>query len=201
MAAVWGQKLLKDVKARTEQFANDQQALVEEICVWAQERTETTTSQLMSNQRKRIARRAAQMQDVGKEAVTDLRKVVKQTLSDAIERPIRTACDKFVKDGNDSGPGVKSRILILFQELSRRSTKAAQEPATRILHENFSAVRNEVRSAFENWGDPLQETADLIVRRHSNKMTRDDAEKRGEMLREIESVLGSEPRVELSAAS
>ena len=89
MAAVWGQRLLKDVKARTDQFAKDQQALVEEICTWAQERTETATAVLMSNQRKRIARRSLQMQDVGKEAVTDLRKVVKQTLSDAIEKPIR----------------------------------------------------------------------------------------------------------------
>jgi GTP-binding protein EngB required for normal cell division/gas vesicle protein len=201
MAAVWGQKLLKDVKGRTQEFAGDQQALVEEICVWAQERTEATTAQLMANQRKRIARRAAQMQDVGKEAVTDLRKVVKQTLSDAIEKPIRAACDKFVNDGNDIGPGVKSRILALFQELSKRSTKAAQGPATRILQENFSVVRADVRSAFENWGDPLQETADLIVRRHSDRVSREDAEMRGEMLREIESVLSSEPQVELHATS
>lgn len=201
MAAVWGQKLLKDVKVRTQEFARDQQALVEEICIWVQERTETTTAQLMANQRKRIARRAEQMQDVGKEAVTDLRKVVKQTLSDAIEKPIRAACDKFVSDGNDIGPGVKGRILTLFQELSRRSTKAAQEPATRILQENFSVVRGEVRSSFETWGDPLQETADLTVRRHSNKVSHEDAEKRGDMLREIESLLSSEPSVEFHAVS
>ncbi|WP_404292129.1 dynamin family protein [Microvirga sp. RSM25] len=198
MAAVWGQKLLKDVKVRTEQFAKDQQALVEEICIWAQERTETTTVQLLSNQRKRIARRAAQMQDVGKEAVTDLRKVVKQTLYDAIERPIRTACEKFVRDGNDSGAGVKFRILGLFQELARRATKAAQDPATKILQENFSSVRADVRSAFETWGDPLQETADLIVRRHSDRVTREDAEKQDEMIKTIASLLNSTPGLEQS---
>lgn len=194
MAAVWGQKLLKDVKSRTQQFAKDQCSLVEELCTWAEEHTEEATARLISGQRKRIERRAAQMQDVGKEAVTDLRKVVKQTLSDAIDKPIRLACDRFVKEGDDIGPGVKNRIIGLFQELAAKATRAAQEPAARILQENFSVVRNEIRSAFEDWGDPLQETADLIVQRHLKNASRKDAERRDAMLKAIEGVLSKQPK-------
>ena len=106
-AAVWSVKLLKEIRARTERFAVDQQGIVEEICSWAEKRAELATTQLMKNQRKRIERRAEQMKDVGKEAVTDLRKVVKQTLSDAIQKPIRGACERFVHEGNDIGTGVK----------------------------------------------------------------------------------------------
>ena len=64
------------------------------------------------------------------------------------------ACDKFVKDGNDSGPGVKFRILSLFQELAKRSTKAAQDPAARILQDNFLAVSNRRAWCFRELGRP-----------------------------------------------
>ena len=201
MAAVWGQKLLKDVKSRTQELASDQQALVEEICVWAQERTDTTTAELMANQRKRIVRRAAQMQDVGKEAVTDLRKVVKQTLYDAIEKPIRAACDKFVKDGNDIGRGVGTESLIFSESFRGAPLKPLRSQLFAFFRRTFSAVRSDVRRAFEDWGDPLQETADLIVRRHSDKLSREDAEKRIDMLREIESVLSRQPRIGNQATS
>ena len=102
------------------------------------------------------------MKDVGKEAVTDLRKVVKQTLSDAIQKPIRGACERFVHEGNDIGTGVKSRILGLFETLAKQATKAAEGPAQKILQENFVAVRGEVRTAFDSWGDPLEETVEDV---------------------------------------
>jgi GTP-binding protein EngB required for normal cell division len=193
-AAVWSVKLLKEIRRRTQEFATDQMTLVEEVCIWANERIESATAQLMRNQQKRIQRRAAQMQDVGKEAVADLRKVVKQTLSDAIEKPIRSACDKFVQDGNDIGPGVKSRILNLFDDLARRSTKAAQEPAIRILQDNFQAVRNDIRQAFDGWGDPLDDTANIIIQRQSEKVSREDAVRRSQVIEGISKVRNTDPQ-------
>jgi hypothetical protein len=167
---------------------------VEEVCSWAEQRNEDTMSRLVRAQRSRIARRADQLQDVGKEAVTDLRKVVKQTLSDAIEKPIRGACQKFVNDRKDVGQGVKSRIINLFYELAKTSTKAAQQPATRILQENFASVRNDIREAFEDWGDPLQETTDLIVQRHTERLQSEHLAAREGMTAEIEKARGSCPQ-------
>lgn len=193
-AAVWSVKLLKDVRIRTKDFAGDQLALVERLCDWAEQRTEDTMSRLVKTQRSRIARRADQLQDVGKEAVTDLRKVVKQTLSDAIEKPIRGACKKFVTDGDDIGSGVKARILQLFYELARTATKAAQGPATRILQENFASVRNDIRDAFEKWGDPLEETTDLIAQRLSARLQAEYSTQRYVMTAEFEKIRASCPQ-------
>ena len=184
-AAVWSVKLLKEIKSRTERFAADQRSIVEEVCRWAEGRAELSTTQLLKNQRKRIERRAGQMNDVGKEAVTDLRKVVKQTLSDAIQKPIRGACDKFVNEGNDIGAGVKNRILELFEGLAKQATKAAETPARNILQAKFSVVRDEVRAAFDSWGDPLEETADLITQKYAHRVSQEDVAEREALIKAI----------------
>ena len=54
-AAVWSVKLLKEIRARTHQFAGDQAALVQEVCAWAEQRTEEKTAQLGSGPIKRLA--------------------------------------------------------------------------------------------------------------------------------------------------
>ena len=148
----------------------------------------------MRNQQKRILRRAEQMQDVGKDAVADLRKVVKQTLSDTIEKPIRSACEKFIHDGNDIGSGVKNQILDLFDELARRATKAAQDPAAKLLQENFVIVRGEIRQAFDNWGDPLEDTVNIIVQRHADKSHRESAARRAQIIEAIKNIRLSGPQ-------
>src|SRR5262249_18483227 len=133
LAAVWSQRLLKDIRKRTSELAADMSRIVEEICDWAEEADANVGSEVLSNQRQRIAYRVGGMNEVGKEAVDELREVVKQRLSDVIQRPIRQACQKFVADGDDVGPGVKRRILALFESLARESTLAAQNPAIGVL--------------------------------------------------------------------
>ena len=194
-AAVWSVKLLKEIRNRTQQFASDQASLVEELCEWAESRTESETAKIVRTQQKRIKRRAEQMQDIGKDAVADLRKVVKQALSDAIEPPIREKCNKFVMERRDIGTGVKSRILELFDNLAITATKAAETPATKILKENFSAVRDEIRNAFDGWGDPLEDTANLILERYTEKLSVGDASRRESALEAISDVRAAIPTV------
>jgi len=133
------------------------------------------------------------MQQVGKEAVTDLRNVVKQKFSDVIQGPIVSACQKFVKEGNNAGPGVRQRILILFEGLARNATKAAQDPAVKLLQEKFLVVRKDIRTAFDAWGDPIQDTADLIVQRHSERVDQSNAERREEVLQELNELMKGAP--------
>jgi GTP-binding protein EngB required for normal cell division len=194
MAAVWGQKLLRDIRKRTTELANDTVQMVQELCQWAHEHGGAAVNkQLLSAQEERIAALADQMKTVGKEAVDELRETVKNELSATIRKPIKIACEKFVRDGDDIGPGVKWRILELFNKLARTATEAAREPATRILKENAANVRHDIQTELRMGGNPLQDTADLIVESHEAKVRRSDAQRRGTVLREVHAVLGEFP--------
>lgn len=202
MAAVWGQKLLKDIRKRTSELSSDIATMVEEICLWANENGGAhINAQLLENQKTRIASQAAQMKQVGKEAVDELREIVKAKLMDVIRKPIKAACEKFVRDGDDIGPGVKYRIMELFRKLASQATIAAQKPAIEILQMNFSQVRREIHAAFEQWGDPIQETADLIVERHEERVKRSDAQKRARVLADLNEVLSKNPIKDAAAAA
>lgn len=202
MAAVWGQKLLRGIRTRTVEFSSDVAAMVKEICEWAAENGGAHVNPLLlENQQKRIANQAAQMNQVGKEAVDELRALVKQRLKDAIRKPIENACQKFVNDGDDIGPGVKNRILELFSALAKQATEAAKEPAIEILQTNYKVVREEIQTAFQQWGDPLQDTANLIVERHEERIKRSDAQRRSRVLAEIEAVLEECPMRESIAVA
>jgi len=204
MAAVWGQKLLRDVRKRTTELSSDIEQMVAEICAWANENGGASINKkLLQTQQERVAALAEQMKQVGKDAVDELRNTVKSRLSEAIRGPVERACKKFVAEGDDIGPGVKGRILDLFSRLAEKATAAAQEPAITILQTNFSAVREEIQTAFRQGGDPIQGTADLIVEKHEERVKRSDAQKRRPILDELEAVLAAcpvEPEPELAGA-
>lgn len=204
MAAVWGQKLLRDVRKRTSNLSADIEQIVAEICAWANEHGGASVNQkLLLTQQERVAGMAEQMKQVGKEAVDELRNTVKSKMSEAIRGPVEEACRRFVQAGNDIGPGVKYRVLDLFKKLAATATKAAQEPAIAILQTNFAAVREEIQTAFRQGGDPIQTTADLIVEKHEERVKRSDAQKRRPILEELELVLAAcpvKPEPEVTAA-
>lgn len=194
MAAVWGQKLLRDVRNRTSKLSKDIEELVTEICEWAKEHGGASINRtLLEHQQERISLLAEQMKQVGKEAVDELRTTVKSKLTEAIRKPIKASCEKFVDSGNDIGAGVKERILQLFRELARQATTSAQKPAKEILQENFIRVREEIQVAFNDGGDHIQSTADLIVERHELRMKRSDAQRRGPILAELEVIFSKFP--------
>lgn len=194
MAAVWGQKLLRDIRKRTGELSSDIEVMVTEICQWANESGGATVSaKLLDKQQQRVASLAAQMKQVGKEAVDELRETVKVRLTEVIRKPIERACQKFVEEGEDYGAGVKLRILELFDSLARKATTAAQQPAITILQSNFAAVREEIQEAFRQGGDPIQSTADLIVERHEDRVKRSDAQRRGPILTELKHVFDQIP--------
>jgi len=194
MAAVWGQKLLRVMRSKTADLASDTVQLVQELCNWAIENGGATIKkQLLQAQQDRIAALAKQIKTVGKEAVDELRQTVKSELSTTIRKPIQNACEQFVRNGNDIGPGVKMRILDLFADLAKVATLAAKDPAIRILQENATRVRTEVQLELKKGGDPLQDTADLIVESHEARVRRSDAQKRRIVLTEVCDVIESFP--------
>lgn len=186
MAAVWGQKLLRDIRKRTTELANDIEQMVNEVCDWAMnEEGAHVNAKMLASQKERIAALASQMKAVGKEAVDEMRDQVKNELTTTIREPIKKACDKFVREGDDIGPGVKYRILTLFSKLASDATTAAKEPAIRILSDKAKVVRDEINKEFKKGGDPLQETANLIVQSHEERQRRSDAQKRRSILTQV----------------
>ena len=133
------------------------------------------------------------MKTVGKEAVDELRDTVKKELSKTIRGPIKSACEKFVRDGNDLGPGVKYRVLELFHQLSETSTRAAKEPAIRILTENAARVRADIQNELKKGGNPIQDTVDLIIEKHEDRVRRSDAQRRKGVLHEVQAVIVAFP--------
>ncbi|NOT42917.1 MAG: hypothetical protein HOP13_20760 [Alphaproteobacteria bacterium] len=194
MAAVWGQKLLRLIRRRTAALADDISQMVTELCEWAEEHGGATINRkLLQAQRDRVATLAQQMQAVGKEAVDELRDKVKNDLTATIRKPIKTRCEKFVADGEHVGAGVKYRILDMFKSLAEETTDAACEPAMRILNQKFAEVRLDIVKEFTEGGDPLQDTANLIVERHEDRVKRSDAQRRGVVLSEIRNLLTTYP--------
>ena len=200
MAAVWGQKLLRDIRKRTTELGDDIEQMVTEVCDWAKlEAGAHVNKKLLDSQQARIAGLAAQMKAVGKEAVDGMRETVKNELTKTIRTPIKVSCEKFVQEGDDIGPGVKHRILELFQRLAREATTAAKDPAIRILTAKATEVRQEIQQEFKNGGDPLQDTSDLIVQRHEDRLRRSDAQKRKAVLGQIEAALQTYPALQVVA--
>jgi hypothetical protein len=191
MAAVWSQKLLLEIRKRTRCLGTDVESMVGEIAVWAEENAgELLQAELVLAQRQRVSTQVAQMNAVGKEAVDELRQAVKTELTKAILKPIEKACQDFVVRGDDIGPGVKSRILNLFEDLARQATTAAGKPANDILRKNFVEVRHEVIKAFDRLGNPLAEMANVVVERHEDWVKRADIKRRRQIMASLDIVVG-----------
>lgn len=199
MAGVWSTKLLTEVRKRTSQFASDEVNIVEEICEWANEKTANSQADELDQQKQRIARNAAQMTQAGKEAVGDLRQIVKTRIMDVVRPPIKRECERFVASGDDIGRGVKDRILNLFEDLARQATKSAEKPAVKILEDNFAIVRTDIKSAFGGLGDPLLQTADLILQREKQEIERKSEREREATLAELASLMGALPPLKKNA--
>ncbi|MGM4892055.1 dynamin family protein [Tardiphaga sp. 839_C3_N1_4] len=194
MAGVWSTKLLTEVRKRTAQFASDEVKIVEEFCEWANSKTANSQAEELNQLKQRIARNAAQMTQAGKEAVGDLRQLVKTRIMDVVRPPIKRECEKFVANGDDIGRGVKDRILNLFEELARQATKSAEKPAVRILEDNFAIVRSDIKSAFDGLGDPLIQTADLILQREKQEIEQKSEREREAILTKLASLMRSLPQ-------
>lgn len=164
MAAVWSQELLVDIRKRTGNLGKDISAIVSEIVEWAKKNAgDQLQSERLELQKRRVEQQMDQLNVVGREAVDELRQVVKGKLFAEIYYPIQKKCDDFVMRGDDCGRGVRDRILELFENLAEQATHAVRKPAQQILKEQFIIVKKEIEDAFSKLGDPPRDTSDIMV--------------------------------------
>lgn len=200
MAGVWSVKLLRFVRKRTKDYADDCVHYVDQACEWAREQGARVKPALVDVQQDRVRSRAAQLNQVGKEAADELRDTVRKELHRAIAPHIRRRCEEFVRAGDAVGRGVKYRILQLFNELAHDSTKAAEAPTRNILKRRFEEVREQIDAAFSEWGDPLDETVNALAVTHEQRLRRSDAQRRGGILQELDAIRRSQPVLDPSDA-
>jgi hypothetical protein len=129
------------------------------------------------------------LETVGRAMVDQLRKEVNVRLAKSIENPIRRCCKEFVAKGEHLGPGTKGRILELIAGLAEEVTETASGPAEEILLETFREVENEILEVFKHHANPLDAAGEAIVEAHETYVKRSDAQRRRQVLAEIDTVL------------
>jgi hypothetical protein len=175
--------------------------MVEQVARWALDQGARVHQKAVEAQQEAIRGEAKKLEAVGHEMVKEMRDEARAKLIEAIEAPIRKACNDFVRKNLDVGAGVKRRILTLYSDLSDSVTEAGEEPATRILQGLFKEVEQEILGAFSDHHNPLESISEAIVTSQQKYIERSDAQKRRRVLEELKSVRQGAPAEDVSAAA
>jgi len=194
VAEVWSREILVDLRRETRDFAEYESDIVTQILEWARGQRIRVSTKLLEALLEAVKQRRQQVNAVGKEAVDELRDKVRTELIRKIEGPIRRRCQKFVAERQDSGTGVRNRILELFEELAEEVVQAAADPAITLLVDRFKEVEKEILVAFGEHSEPLTEAAEALTKRQEKKIRKEDQR----LLAEIETALDSMPPTFLS---
>lgn len=195
VAEVWSRGILTDVRRETREFAEYQEAAVTSVLDWSRGNGVRVSTRLLEALVESVKQHRRQVNAVGKEAVDELRGKVRQQLIKEIEAPIRLKCRKFVQDNLDSGTGVRSRIIDLFEQLAEDVVKAAAAPAAALLVDRFREVDKEILAAFGEHADPLNEAADALVQRKEKRLEAMKA-KAAELRIETETAIAEMPPIQ-----
>jgi GTP-binding protein EngB required for normal cell division len=201
IAEIWGKQVLKDIRTETRDYATACVDMVEQVARWALDQGARVHQKAVEAQQEAIRGEAKKLEAVGHEMVKEMRDEARAKLIEAIEAPIRKACNDFVRKNLDVGPGVKMRILNLYSELSDTVTEAGEEPATRILQGLFKEVEQEILGAFSDHQNPLESISEAIVTSQQKYIERSDAQKRRKVLEELKSVRQAVPVDDISTAA
>jgi len=194
IAEVWGKSILREIRTKTKDFADDCVLLVEELITWAKKQGARVNPELTEAQRDAIKADAKRLNTVGKEMLEELRTRVKTDLIKSIQNPIKIKCKRFVDRGDAMGRGVKRKILEMFKELADEVVTAACDPAIQLLTANFKIVEEEIRATLKQYDDPLLTAADAIVASHETRTRRSDAQRRKAVLQDLETILTAAPQ-------
>ena len=193
LAEAWGQEILKDIRRRTNEYADQCFALVEQTAEWARQQGTRVQQNVVEAQKQSIRNDAARLKTVGRDMIKEVREKNSTDLINAIDGPIRMKCRQFVDANSDVGPGVKGRILALFDQLADEIPEAAEKPALRILTRFFGEVEQEILHALEEHQNPLEAMAEAIVASQEQYRLRSDAQKRKPILQQAAFLLATIP--------
>ena len=190
---VWSKRILSAIRKRTTDLGTDYISLVDRVVHWASEQDPELHPEPLNALQKEVRSDMRELNAVGKEKVDDLRQAVRQQLLQRIKGPIRQRCNKFVAAHQDVGPGVKMRMLDLFDNLVPTVMETAKRTATNVLLSNFQAVETQIRDIFDQHQDPIERAAEAIVVSEKTSREREDAPRRDSVLQRIHEVTSTAP--------
>lgn len=201
LAEAWGQEILKDIRRRTNEYADQCFELVEQTAEWARQQGARVQQNVVEAQKQSIKNDAARLKTVGRDMIKEVREKNSTDLINAIDGPIRIKCKRFVDANSDVGPGVKNRILGLFDQLADEIPDAAEKPALRILTRFFGEVEQEILQTLQEHQNPLEAMAEAIVASQEQYRLRSDAQKRKPILEQAAVLLRSVPEDDAAVAA
>ena len=193
LAEAWGQQIMKDIRRRTNEYADECFEIVEEIADWASQQGARVQQNIVEAQKQSIKAEAARLKTVGRDMIKEVREKNATDLIQALDGPIRQKCKKFVEANSDVGRGVKVRIIELFDLLAEEIPNAAEKPALRILSRFYGEVEQEIVQTLQEHQNPLDAMAEAIVASQEQYRLRSDAQKRKPILEESAILLKSAP--------
>jgi len=195
VAEVWGKSIIQEIRKRTREFASDCERMVTDLAEWCRNQGARVPPSLLDAQLEALRADIKQIDLAGREVIDSLRDRVKNELATAIQKPIKTKCNAFVKKGDDIGRGVKDRILELFDDLADATTAAAADAANELLLQCFKEVESELQEVRKDLENPLDSAADAILQAHRRRMEKADSKKRSGVLDACDEVIASVPSV------
>ncbi len=193
IAEVWSKDILRAIRQRTHEFADDCVSTVDEIVKWARREGSRVQPALIEAIEDDIRGDIKKIDTLGKEVINDLREKVKQRLLKVLERSIERGCKEFVSRGEDQGTGTKMRIQQLLPVLAEDAAEAAVEPGTKILVESYEQVREELLSTLRYLDNPIDSASRQILDAHRQRLEKSDARKREQVLNEVEHAVSCAP--------
>jgi predicted GTPase len=195
VAEVWGKSIIQEIRKRTRELAADCERMVTDLATWCREQGARVPPRLLDAQLEALRADIKQIDIAGREVMDGLRDRVKNDLAKVIQKPIQIKCNAFVKRGDDIGPGVKNRILELFDDLAEGCTDAAAIAASGLLLQCFREVETELQHVRKDLENPLDNASDAILQAHRRRIDKAGLEKRSLVLQACESVITSTPSV------
>jgi hypothetical protein len=193
VADAWAKCVLKELRRRTKEFADDCVRLVDRVVDWAKAQGTRIQPRLVEALRDEIKADAKGLETVGRAMVDQLRNEVKAQLAKKIESPVRRRCKSCVEKDEDIGQGTKERVLKLFDRLADEVAETATGPAEEVLLTTFRKVEQEILEVFRKHPNPLDVARDAIIEAHEKYVKRSDAQRRHQVLADVESVLAARP--------
>lgn len=195
LAVVWSKKLLAELRRRTKMMGEDHVQLVEPIVEWARGQGARVKPRMVEALHEELKASTADLGQVGKEAIDELKEAVKRDLYKQVEKAVRSRCNAFIESGEAEGVGVLKRMIqFLDEELGPSVVEVAKPKAQEALLHNYDKVHNDIRAVFRQRANPIQLAVGALVDSHEEHVRRSDAKRRKAVIARGRMLLETGPR-------
>jgi hypothetical protein len=163
IAIVWSLYILAELRTRTARIGKEYVSILGEIVEWARKQGDAVDHKVLEALHRELQAEMKGLAGVGREAIEELRMLVKSELYEKLEKKVRQRCQRFVDGGGDRGVGVKTRMLDMLDELADLVVDAARPAAQEVLTRRYREVEEEIRTKFDKFRNPVDAATNELV--------------------------------------